>query len=357
MDNVRGSDLPGARIGDSPVAWTSTGQHRAAAIVDVDQEDPHTVGMAFVSLRSRLSEIGEPSPGASVRIPGDFHVTPGPSLRAMMKAMRSPKPSQWTKPDEGQFYNKNWTEECQGVTHDSTHWYLSSNHDGKQRVYKFSLANDVVSHVKLAGNGSGHLGDIDYHNGRIYCAMEQPIKIVVIDTPPFTGWWTAELVGANGGAPPQDANPWCAIHPWNGLLYSSNFGGGSPGEDTLRAYRFEPNPNRFVHEPSADIVLEEGVRRIQGAVFSKNGHVLIASDQTDDIRCYSTLNGAYRGRAKIQKDGSWNVAEEVEGITIWEGIAYDGVDTHVHVILLDNDGLSKDDVYFKHYRVPASQHL
>jgi len=34
-----------------------------------------------------------------------------------------------------------------------------------------------------------------------------------------------------------------------------------------------------------------------------------------------------------------------------------GVATHVHVILLDNDWPDDDDVYFKHYRVPLSEHL
>jgi hypothetical protein len=308
-----------------------------------------------LSLRWHLSQIGEPSPNATFHLRG-FHVLP-PSgrLRDIMKAMLSPQPAQWTKPNEGQFFNYDWTEECQGVTHDGSHWYLSSNHDGKQRVYRFSLSNDVVSHVKLAGNGSNHLGDIEYHNGRIYCAMEGPVKIVVIDTPPFTGWWSAALVGENGGAPPQSDCPWCAVNPWNGLLYSSNF--GNDGEDTLRAYQFDPPNARFVHAPSADIALQEQVRDIQGAVFSKNGHVLLASNYSDDIRCYSVLNGRYLGRAAIEKDGSWDVAEEIEGITIWEEISYEGVATHVHVILLDNDWPDDDDVYFKHYRVPLSEHL
>jgi hypothetical protein len=314
--------------------------------------------VADLSLRWHLAQIGEPKPNTTLGLVQDFHVLP-PSgrLRHIMKAMLSPQPAQWTKPNEGQFFNYDWTEECQGVTHDGSYWYLSSNHDGKQRVYRFSLANDVVSHVKLAGNGSNHLGDIDYAAGRIYCAMEGPVKIVVIDTPPFNGWWSAALVGESGGDPPQSDCPWCAIHPWNGLLYSCNFGGDAPGVDTLRAYRFEAATSRFIHVPSADIVLEEHARKIQGAVFSKNGHVLLASNHTDDIRCYSVLNGRYLGRAAIQKDGSATVAEEVEGITIWEGISYAGVATHVHVILLDNDWPDQDDVYFKHYRVPLSEHL
>lgn len=318
--------------------------------------------MAELSLRSHLAQIGEPKPTASgVGLRRFYVLPPSGSLRDIMKAMRSPKPDQWTKTAQGEFSNEDWTEECQGVTHDLSYWYLSSNagkssSTGRQRVYRFSLANDVVKHVKLSGNGSDHLGAIDYHNGRIYCAMDDPAKIVVIDTPPFTGWWAAPLLGESGGEPPQTRCGWCAVNPWNGRLYSAQITGSIPG-DTLFAYRLDLAGKRFLHVPAADIVLPEKLLFVQGAVFSKNGHVLLASEDTSDIRCYSVLNGHYLGRVHIPRDNSWNVAEEVEGLTIWEGISYDGVATHVHVILLDNDKPDRDDVFFKHYRVPLSDDL
>lgn len=314
--------------------------------------------MAILSLRKHLGEIGEFGTKNEIRLKRDFYVLP-PSglLKDIMRATRSPKPTEWTKPAEGQFFNRDWTEECQGVTHDDSYWYLSSNHKGKQRVYRLSLTNKVVGYVKLAGNGSGHIGDIDYYQGRIYCAMENPIKILIIDTQAFNGWRPVNLTGESGGGPPQSSCPWCALNPWNGLLYSSNNGDDAPGENTLRAYRFDSSSGNFLHLPSADITLQEKLRRIQGAVFSKNGHVLLASNHTNDIRCYSVLNGYFVGRASIQKDGSWNVEEEVEGLTIWEGLSYDGTPTHVHVILLDNDAPDDDDIYFKHYHVPLVKDL
>lgn len=315
------------------------------------------MGVAAISLRASLDQIGEPGARPGIHVPSDFFVAPSATttLRALMRAMVSPRPDQWVKRAEGQFFNKDWTEECQGVAHDDQHWYISSNKSGKQRVYRFSLAQQELAHVKLAGNGSGHLGDLDYHDGRIYCAMEQPVQIVVIETPPFTGFWSAKLLGAQGGPPPQNDCPWCAIHPWNGLLYSSGFGGSAPGTDVLHAYRLNLATREFRHVPESDIHLASPVRRVQGAAFSDNGHVVIASDHTNDIRCFSTLNGAYRGRAKIQKDGG--SGEEVEGITIWESVTYDGQATQVHVMLLDNDWPDSDDIYFKHYQVPVPADL
>ncbi|MFC7450663.1 hypothetical protein [Rhodococcus daqingensis] len=325
--------------------------------------------MADLSLRWHLAQIGEPKSSASVRIPRGFYVLPQSGrLREIMKAMRSPEPAQWTKPNEGKFASKDWTESCQGATHDSSHWYVSSNHDGKRRVYRLTLGNDVVDYVDVEGAGSDHLGAIDYHDGRIYCAMENPVQIVVIDAPPFIRWRAAALVSESGGNPPQHKCSWCAVNPWNGLLYSSSNGWydiedilanrlEEKGVDTLHAYRFDSAGQRFVHVPTAKIVLREKVWKIQGAVFSKNGHVLLSSDHSNDIRCYSILNGRYLGHAAIPKDGGWPELEEVEGLTIWDGITYDGVATHVHVILLDNDVHNDDDVYFKHYRVPSSDDL
>ena len=181
----------------------------------------------------------------------------------LMRAMRPADEDEWTKPDEEYFENTDWTEECQGVTHDGEHWYLSSNHQGKRRVYRLSTTFQVLGWVELENIDSRHLGDIDYHDGRIYCAME-PIKVVVIATPQFTDWWEAPLVGADGGAPPQVGCPWCAVHPWSGLLYSSNFGHAGRNEpevSVLRAYRREdvpgsrPGSQQFRHAPDADIHL------------------------------------------------------------------------------------------------------
>jgi hypothetical protein len=75
--------------------------------------------------------------------------------------------------------------------------------------------------------------------------------------------------------------------------------------------------------------------------------LLLASDYTHDIRCYSVLNGKYLGSAGIQVGST----EEVEGICVKKGVTMHGKAAQVHVILLDNDWPSADDVYFKHYAV------
>ena len=61
----------------------------------------------------------------------------------------------------------------------------------------------------------------------------------------------------------------------------------------------------------------------RGSLLPVSGLAAIASCHTDDIRCVSTLNGAYGGSAPVQKGaGSF---EGVEGITIWKDVSYDPV--------------------------------
>jgi hypothetical protein len=49
--------------------------------------------------------------------------------------------------------------------------------------------------------------------------------------------------------------------------------------------------------------------------------------------------------------------QEVEGMTVLEGLSYRDVPTQVHVILVDKHWWKHDDVFFKHYAIPNSQYL
>ncbi|MCU7877928.1 MAG: hypothetical protein KZQ84_14205 [Candidatus Thiodiazotropha sp. (ex Lucinoma borealis)] len=310
--------------------------------------------MPSLSLKAALAQIGVNGPNYP-RIHGGFHSSPS-SLKDILKAMQSPQVGQWQKTSESEHANHDWTEECQGVTHDGQHWYISSNKDpiigsAKRRIYKFTPGMQQVDYFGVDFIGSDHLGGIDHYKGRIYAALEQPAKVMWVTTD-FQSSGTDTLKSSSGGSSPQGSSfPWCAVNPWNGLLYSSKFG-SADGAPIKEIFAYDP-ADGFKHKKTLE--LKSGLKRIQGGVFSNNGHLLLASDHTFDIRCYSALNGAFRGSAAIQIDpGS---GEEVEGLTIWKGISFDGTPAEVHVILLDNDFPSGDDIYFKHYSVPDPDKL
>jgi hypothetical protein len=309
-----------------------------------------------LSYRGSLKEIQEPRPGQPIpAFRSDFQTAPS-SMRAAITSMAHPRVSEWSKANEGVFENEDWTEECQGVTSDGKFWYISSNNNGhwwfpggrKQRIYRFDRNMALMDQFDTYVAGSNHLGDIDYYQGRIYAALEEPIQVLMVSTSDFSTWSRASLRGPTGGSAPQDHMSWCAINPWNGYLYSSQFDG------VAEVFAYDP-AHEFTQVPAASIRLEIATDAVQGGCFSNNGHLYLSSNASNDIRGFSALNGAFLGSAAIEVDH--DEGEEVEGVAVWKGVPYDGTPGDVHVILLDNDDTNQDDVFFKHYSAPFPERV
>ncbi len=262
--------------------------------------------------------------------------------------------------NQREYENRSWTRECQGVTSDGSYWYISSNNEDARGVHRFAMDMTHRTFVSLAGAGGDHLGDIDYHDGSLYCAMERPRLLVVLPTARFevpdAGVSVVELEGSDGGAPPQgNSMPWCAVHR-NGLLYSSGFGREADPVRVVHAYR-RGDGGAYRHVPEKDIVLDTEVTRIQGGCFSANG-LLLSSDATDDIIAFGLtptqsggMSGAALHREPIRKESRRH--EEVEGIAYLENCRFAGELSNVHLILLDNDFADRDDIFFKHFRIDS----
>jgi hypothetical protein len=291
----------------------------------------------MLSLRASLSQISQVG---ATSIPHGFHSCPQ-SLRQAMHAMLSPRVSEWKLfPVVNEFDNEDWTEECNGVTTDGHHWFFSSSNKELVAIHKFSAAFGHMG--KAVAPSSTHIGDIDYFADRIYAPLD-PRRIGIFDTAPtFLKFGNLDSAGEHAG---HTGLPWCAINPWNGFLYSSNFNG------VTFVYAYDPNDN-FRYKGALRL---QGppVGGVQGGVFTPNGHLYLTSDvfvgegATQDIRAYSVLNGAFLGSVHVPYSPGTLDSEEMEGLTIWKGPW-----GHVHVIILDNDATNKDDVFFKHFIVP-----
>jgi hypothetical protein len=299
----------------------------------------------MVSMRDSLQMIGEPKPGQAIPpFPGGFHSAPR-SLRAALRAMNPPQIESWRHAQTTEYDNKLWTEECQGLTTDGQHWYVSSNNEDFRGIHKFPFDfahfDDPHPSVELPSGLGNHIGALDHHEGRIYVAVEPTPRVWMLDHDLNT-LGTFDLGGA------QSAMPWCAINPWNGWLYSSD----SHNVDRVHAY-----------DP-ADGVLKgflrlEGpeVDLVQGGCFSANGHLYLTSDATEEIRAYSALNGAFLGSQAISISSAPFTKEEVEGLAVARFTHAGGDLTHVHLVILDNDAINEDDVDIQHYAVPNPEFL
>lgn len=312
------------------------------------------------SYRAALELIGEPrADGAIPSLPSGFATAPG-SLRSAMNAMQDPRPALWTVRAE-ENVDEDWTQNCQGVAHGDGHWYFSSNGSffgaglgGTPRaIFKVSHGN-VVDELPVSDAAANHLGAMDFRDGALFAALEgsphspHGSAVMVVDKG-LTFSQVHPLLAANGGPPPQGGSmPWCAVHPWNGLLYSSAF------DDVGTVHAYQPADGGFRQVPSEDVRLQgEPLQRVQGGCFSTNGHLYLASDVHVDaahkaIQVFSALNGAYRGAIPVL---AGMAHQELEGLC-FAPMTIGGHDVQLHVVLLEQHTVSKDDIFFKHFAAP-----
>jgi hypothetical protein len=310
-----------------------------------------------VSYRKALAKIGEPGADGKIpAFPSEFATAPS-SLGQALAAMEDPNPHQWTLPVEENI-DEDWTQNCQGVARGGGHWFFSSNGSWfgfgdvtPRAIFKFK-GLDQVGMLEVHDYEANHLGAIDFDDGLVYAALEGSPqsphgKAVYIVDDSLTFSQIIPLLGEDGGAPPQPDMPWCAIHPWNGLLYSSAF------DNAAKVYAYEMADDGWRHKPAEDIPLQRVVDNVQGGCFSPGGHLYLASDKYvagkhKGVYVYSVLNGAFRGIIYVLAEED---SQELEGLCFAQ-VTISGHTVQLHVVLLDQIKLEKDDIFFKHYSAP-----
>ncbi|OPY90734.1 MAG: hypothetical protein A4E73_02361 [Syntrophaceae bacterium PtaU1.Bin231] len=263
-----------------------------------------------------------------------------------------------------------WSDECQGVTHDEKHWYITQ----KGTLWKFPVTfnlNEGISRTKrekgiwnvdiprfLRDEGYNHFSHLDYYNGRLYVPLEgrQPCKIVVFEPERLN-----YVVEGDLDARIQDHAPWCAINPADNLLYTSN----SDNNSGLFLYRHEIKDGKLELRYARLLHLydERGnpikIHSVQGGAFSKKtGLLYISSDRGKDggIFVFDPKTGIRVGVIRVAYSQS-RYGEELEGLTVWDldAAGAPGIKGQVHLIMIDNWGTGDDDLYFKHFSVPMEK--
>lgn len=270
----------------------------------------------------------------------------------------------------------------QGVTNDDEHWYFSTSKNGG-RLAKVERGVDLdkpVLFVERPFPDYDHPGDMDYHDGWIWVALESygsraPTHgIGAIPAPFFENRRTYRSFPVTGKM------PWVARDPMTGLLYSSEF----EHTDRLKRYRVHYEDGDPVDlEACGEVRLSDTIDRVQGGDFSQSGRLYLATDpqtrsgieegavkvveisrSTLDARAIDCeekptdtaeiVDSVYLEKGAGEK--CWQPkAQEIEGITIWDlddGSAYLGRRLgQIHTILIDLDCLNRNELYLKHTRV------
>jgi hypothetical protein len=277
-------------------------------------------------------------------------------------------------PDERQDV---WTEECQGVAHDDSYWYITQKSSvWRAPVWKdlrtpFHDGDDGVIRRSIPVAGYDHMGDADVSNGVLFVPLEgkrrvlwfsvdRKPRIATFSTPDLRYLWSDEL-----GA--QSKGGWCAVDS-RGRLFSSN--GRLSARDPLYCYEIEDSGVRLVGRVT---LLDEGGEPVdldlmQGGTFADDDHLYLSCGYYKgfdaswglhlfDLRSRRRIARSTNGSGTFNYEfhptrGVSGFAEEPEGITWWDldRPRAPGIGGQLHAILLDNDA-NGDDVYFKHYRV------
>jgi hypothetical protein len=274
-----------------------------------------------------------------------------------------------------------WTEECQGLTHDDENWFISKNHPVQLWKIPVQLDLNTVTSTspgvlvagvpaQLSDLGYNHYGDPTYHAGYIFMPIEGG------PCPGLAAFNAGNLAYVSHCCIPgaTSGSAWCAADPTTGNIY----GVGSCDEVNLPVveYRVEWSDLREERGLDLDIVRTLDLRDEGGAIYALHhrqggavtpgGQVIfICSGTMHDLepwhgihvfdletghRITRSTNGY--GRFNFEWDPAYPELEEPEGMTIWDldGGQAPGIYGQLHVVLLDNDISNDDDVYLKHYR-------
>jgi hypothetical protein len=313
----------------------------------------------MASLRNALSAIAASPP---VRVPSAFHGPRPPSVLGLFKACVPPQMAAWSNPERAFAENKDWTEELNGIVTDGHAWYASSNaDDDREGVYKLTMGFGFVAKIKHPGDADDvHIGALAVRDGQLFVPTQasprRGVWIVDTDFVFSASLFAEDPLPHDDPSDMDDLFAWCDVNPHNGLIYTSNF------SEPKKLYAYEPVANTLVRREKQDIPLRQPsdgrpTTNVQGACFTPNFKWIAVCDVDEDerIHCHSTLTGAFLDRRLQLADTNDEAAfdrNELEGIWFAPMTTGRGNHVQVHVLELNNDTHSPDDMYLWQYSVP-----
>jgi hypothetical protein len=335
----------------------------------------------MLSYRDNLSKIG------IAAVPYEPFYSKPQSLREAIRSMDAPASGDWSQlPDI--FRDDYWTDEVQGVAWDGLRWIFSTNAaqwkpDVKDKaIYVFSghtesLGGDKwLSRLDL-GDGKwssmlkykdvphpieadDHWGQLCYWKGRVYVSHwwkggpKDAVGNVVVFEDMGGGLEFIKWIELEKATSPTDGRQgnveFQAINPWDGMLYTCF------RSDTIHEFFLHDMDGRYKDKT---LKFDTPISEVQGACFSPNGHLYIASNahppgdgNHQTIWCYSALNGHRFGFIPVLAEED---NQELEGICYanvqFSGGKNDGKDAQIHAVLVENPSweMALDNIFFKSF--------
>ncbi len=251
-----------------------------------------------------------------------------------------------------------WSDEAQGVAHDSEAWFLTqawalwripldhdlrrplAEADPKQGIFRAAIP------LELRRQGYRHLGDPEVHEGVLYVPLEGRwgrARIVAFDPHTLRYLGSATLK--------QRRAPWLAFDA-RGRLHTSTF--HISRRRPIRRYALRWRGGELRLRRLRPLALDRKVRRVQGGAFDPQGNLHLVSDHRAGGLLTFDPAGHLLGRHEVPVRRGFPYYEELEGLTFWPlpEAKVPGIHGDLHLLLLDND-LNEDEVFFKHFALQA----
>jgi hypothetical protein len=264
-------------------------------------------------------------------------------------------------------YSGGYSNDTQGVTHDSSYWFLTNTWNIWRVPVGVSLSENPSYISGNPWNGLyNHLGDISYGAGYIFLPLEKSggsgawCAFGVMNT--ALQYYNYAIVPDAGISDQGESCPWVAYNPRDNHLYASAF-----NDRYINKYSWSVSWVNNAWQVNLAFVARIEIKdkygnpislsSLQGAEFSNTGKLYLVSDSAGVVYVMDIFNGRVQTWFGVQVDhGSY---EELEGITLWDvdNGAAPGVGGQIHVQMCDNDWPDSDDFYFKHYRASEPSKL
>ncbi|MBI5533959.1 MAG: hypothetical protein HY898_14655 [Deltaproteobacteria bacterium] len=291
-------------------------------------------------------------------------------------------------------YDKNWTDEVQGVACDQSHWFFSTNSrqlklgSTPQGIYVFKVGPKLDNQVASIAfkdlpktfnkRDDEHWGQISYAEDRLYVAYYCYIAENEKRTAVAVFAWDGKQLAFER---------WILLEPISDgtSTYYPEFQCISPASDLLYSCKGGPNPGVFhAHDPSTGkVVLGKEIRftggeglglhgngaqvdipsEVQGACISPNGHVYMTCNVWigDDalgkkpVACFSRSTGKLIGMIPIDCPGDFDT-HELEGLC-YAIVPCGTSSSTLQVVVLRNQTVEFDDLMFEELSADASDRI
>ena len=309
------------------------------------------------------------------------------SLRMVLDCWQWPKSSDFielnTFPDNEE---TPYSENIQGLTHLDDHWVFFPR---DRKVFVWPVTSDIVNgggyesitvgpsqldiQYNHFGDGGAKLVDANKQIWQVFTAIEGKVPNVigifeVYMVPDIQVFYRDSQVLFDPQNQGTNSAPWCTYDPHNDRIYSSLFNYTTNNGFQIYFYTYTGPFDGLQGRSSAFTIKRyDGspfpvYKRIQGGTIASRAHLYLASDNRGidennrGVSGFDLVSGRQMVYLHVDRIAP-TYDYEIEGLTAWDVSQKNApfVGGVLHLSILNNDAFEQDNMFIKHWDLPANK--